>query len=764
MRFLALFLLGLCLAPAASASAPACDSATLACSNTEETRRQGLAECRRELDRANFQHKKIIRDMATAREKFLENYSKNLPKLCNLKAKVAGIAQGTNAGPETAKAVPADCGRFGEVNSISERAAKPLEQLESTASKALTDMKTAFKETAQTNIKRAQTANIEALRNEVLGIWGTVDMAKLGPRSPLPEAGTFPRLLHHWESELESVRRNQAFLDNRGLSGQQLADRCRSLQGTGNPENPKGPGTGGQSQMGSGGTENPAPPAKGAGTATGTDTTEESWFSRNSTALMVGTLGIGAATVAGVLYYQNQQNKKLSKDATAAVQEWATRSSEAAKEAEQRAKDRDEKSAKANVIDFDKSDLSPMEAGGKTLYFFPPVATLLDRIATNASAETVTPATTTCPAHIEMATNPAMIAGKDSCSAEKEALKELAKSGSICFEVQTPVEQLANLDPSEPDPLEMDKMEEILKLYGPALKRMQLFGAFQRQEYYDTLTSAIVKVRMDKIRETLEKRRSYFVTVNKNLLKGGDCFKGTAEEKRKAVTLYARAYDEVLALLYELGQIESLGVSRVLSEGNKLQARGKSIPKLPYPSLTESERAFLTTSLSGFLWRSRGGGIFHEPTNTNIRRVTFTLQPMSELARVNAGEKSSWLGTELWIKLFTPWGEYHDMGRKDGDKESDYQAMRSRGVEQVSGVASQAKSQGYDQTAILQSGPMMGDCYWYGYERAGTLKMGANLDNERPFQHAMVGPSQWGEFCTGLSFGYGLSRSLLLGR
>src|SRR6218665_3799162 len=103
MGFLALFLLGLSLAPApALAAAPACDGATLACSNSEETRNKGLAECRKELERANFHHKKLIQDMANARVKFLEGYSENLPKLCNLKAKAASIAHGTNAAPESA--------------------------------------------------------------------------------------------------------------------------------------------------------------------------------------------------------------------------------------------------------------------------------------------------------------------------------------------------------------------------------------------------------------------------------------------------------------------------------------------------------------------------------------------------------------------------------------------------------------------------------------------------------------------------------------
>lgn len=776
MGFLALFLLGLASAPSSWASDPGrCDKASLACGTAEETRQRGLAECRQNLLSANVQHQRLLPEVARSRLNFFDGYARELPKLCQLKSQVATIAQG----PANAAATPtaADCGRFNESRELSDRTAKPLEKLESEAAKALDTLKSKYKQNAKANIERASGPNVDALRPEVLGVWGTVEPAKLTAQSPIPPGGLIPGLLRNWEAELEAVRRNQAFLDNRGLSGQQLADRCKSLRTAGtDPKDPKANGQGGPAngndgnggdgsgRPGSGASTTPPPSGPGTETPNASGLGEESWLSRNSTMIAVGGLGVGAAAIAGVLYYKAQQDKKLSKDATIAVQDWTNRNPEEAKEAENRAKDRDEKSSKTDVVNLDTTDLTPMEAGGKTLHFFPPVAQLLDRIATSYPAGTVTPAVMNCPAHVDMFTSFPVIAGKDSCDNEKTALKEIVKTGSICVQVQTPVEFLANLDPSEPDPVEMDKMEEILKLYGPALKRMQLFGAFQRQDYYDILSSAIVKVRMEKVRETLEKRRGHFATINKNLLKGGDCFKGTAEEKQKAINLFTRAYDETLALLHELEQTESLGVSRVLAEGAKLQAAGRSLPKLPYPSLTESERAFLTTSISGFLWRSRGGGIFHDPTNTNIRRVTFTLQPMSELARVNAGEKSSWMGTELWMKLFKPWGEYHDLGRLDGDKETDYQSMKSRGVEQVSGLASQAKSQGYDQTAILQSGPMMGDCYWYGFERASTLQMGRHLDNERPFQHAIAAPSQWGEFCTGLNIGYGLSRSLLRGR
>jgi hypothetical protein len=178
----------------------------------------------------------------------------------------------------------------------------------------------------------------------------------------------------------------------------------------------------------------------------------------------------------------------------------------------------------------------------------------------------------------------------------------------------------------------------------------------------------------------------------------------------------------------------------------------------------DQDRIFLSTALGAFLWRARGGGLFHEPSNTNVRRLTFTHYPWEALGKVSGGDKAGWVGTKLWLELFSPWGKFHDMGRLPGnDKISDLKDMRDRGVDQLSGVRSTLKDGGFDVSRIDAAGPMMGDCYWYGWEKLEKIQMGVELDNQRPYQHAIAGPTQWGEFCTGASFGYAISRSMLDG-
>ncbi len=66
------------------------------------------------------------------------------------------------------------------------------------------------------------------------------------------------------------------------------------------------------------------------------------------------------------------------------------------------------------------------------------------------------------------------------------------------MEVQTPVEFFAALPPKQAESDKMGDIQEVLKIFGPALARAGLLGSFKKQSYYDRLSSVLVKVRLKK--------------------------------------------------------------------------------------------------------------------------------------------------------------------------------------------------------------------------------------------------------------------------
>lgn len=751
-----LFLL-LAFGPAASAwAALDCPVSKLSCSSLPKDRQDAEKQCNNFVQEANRAHIKFNQtNFVRTRAQFFKNFREKLHSLCSLKN-----ASATAVG--NVKPTAEDCSSNSELMQLGQAATTPEDVL-NRQKENFNQAKHSFLNDSRVNVQAGQqhlpAAEATSLQQENLALWGTQKTIELPPGSTLPQRGLYSSLLRLWEKELTTLGQNQTAAAQLAKSGADLKARCASLP----------PGEIAKAEV-EGGKKDPSlaeeldpnnPKADPSAAEKSAGEGEESWASRNKGLLIAGGLGVGAAAVVGAIFYKkNQDKKKLSSVTEQAVNNWENENKEKVEEIDKKVEENEKKQK-----DFDTGELETREVSGQTLKFFPHVAAFLDDVEKGVAGETITPAKTNCPAHEELMAGMPNLAPKDSfeCNEAQEAVKEIFKGGTACMEVQTPVEFFSILPVTKPELTKMGDLEEALKVYGPALVRMGLLGAFKKQSYYDRLSSVLVKVRIKTIREKLEKRQNFFLKANKDLMKGGKCLRGTPEDQKKAIDLFGRAHTETLALLHELEAIEIAGAKRAQEDLNKVVAKEGKRNELMYPSLTDQDRKFLATALGAFLWRSRGGGIFHEPTNTNIRRSMFTLLPWEPLGKVSGGSKASGFGGKLWAALFSPWGKFHDMGRLDGDKVSDLKEMRNRGVEQLSSIRSDLKSGGFDPNSVDVAGPMMGDCYWFGWEKLEKITMGVDLDNQRPYQHAIAGPTQWGEFCTGASFGYGMADAMLKG-
>jgi|GEM_PF-6431440 len=751
---------------------PGCSVAQLGCAMSTQQRQKAEVACIRHLRELNQWHSAYQQtEQLHSRQEFFRLFREKFQALCVLKAETK-VAVGKRPKP-----VKGDCGANGELQEISNAASTP-EQLLKRQNENFRLAKEQYVNRARANISFAVVRQPEnegaQLQAENISLWGASSLAELPAFStPIPKRGLFAAMMRLWEAELRSLNGNQEAIRSMGKNAEALREHCGSITGQ---KVVKGKGQG--APVGDNSTDTSAGNSRNEGasefrlggnsssTSTSTDTSEsegeKSWASENKGLLLLGGLGVGAAAVVGaILYKKNQDKQKLSAAASAAVNSWENQNPAVVAELVAKTEEKEK-----NLVKFgENKEPVEIEVSGHKLKFFPPIATLLQDTAAGAAGDTIVPAKMSCPVHEQLAASFPILNPKDSfeCNEAKEALKELFKGGTACVEVQRPVEFFASLDVAKVDVTKMNDLEEILKIYGPAMARMGLLGAFKKQSYYDRLSSVLVKLRIKSLTEKLEKRMNYFLKANKDLIKGGKCLAGTEEQKASAQELFGKGYQETLALLSELGAIESAGLKRAQEDRAKVVNAGFKRDELPFPAMSDDDRLFLSTALGGFLWRSRGGGVFHDPTNTNIRRTAFTLLPFEALGKLNAASKGTGLGAELWSGLFTPWGKFHDMGRLDGDKESDYTSMRERGTEQLSNMRGGITGGGFTPNYIDAAGPMMGDCYWYGWEKLEKVAMGVDLNNQPPYQHAIAGPTQWGELCTGGNFGFAMAASLLQG-
>lgn len=386
-----------------------------------------------------------------------------------------------------------------------------------------------------------------------------------------------------------------------------------------------------------------------------------------------------------------------------------------------------------------------LRAAGATLEFFPELAAALEDFAAKRPADAFPAPRLDCPQHERLSAGPAR------CGA-------VEATNSICREIRDPVGYFGALPPRTFEWSGVGDIEGMIRLVAPRIAAMDGAEPMFRREHAERLKPVLVKIRLPALRETIAARRAAVAELGKNPEAHASCL-ASAKVDLEGLSR------ELDSLETELERVERDGLRRAREDGERVARGGRRRDDLPFPSLTDEERRFLSFGLGAFMWSARGGGLFGKPGGTNRRRIAYTLIPMRAIARLNGGDRVSGLGTGLWLGLFRKWGIYQDMGRWPGgdDKWTDFAGMKRRGAFQVKFVLPQLRWRGYETRPVEDAGDMMAYCYWYGWERLEKTQMGMRIGAGTDYRPAAVWATGWGELCVGAAMGLGFSESLLGG-
>lgn len=363
--------------------------------------------------------------------------------------------------------------------------------------------------------------------------------------------------------------------------------------------------------------------------------------------------------------------------------------------------------------------------------FHPLVLELLNDVGAGKAAATLPAKPVPCASDELVAVQAAK-----TCRLPEKITKALAATEFHCRRVYEPLDMYGRLPPRLVEFSDTKSVPTMLKVFGIALTKTQLPGAFRRADFKTAADSVTRKVFADEFARGLGARAQALQQ---------------AQEACGIESTLAQAVQEI---------------KTAQKAHATAQASWKKIDNLPYPTLTRDERRLLAMYLSTMSWRSRGGGIYKKVPGvfaTQKLRVKYIWNAYTTiLDLLGSGKATSGMAFGLYTRGFRGWHDFWDMGTNDRHTlEEDFKLMTERGVYQTASAVATAQGYGIKTAPLAAAGARMGACYLYGWHAMPKVKPAWGPELEIPFKNIGGGPTQWGELCFGASLGLGLFETFL---
>lgn len=413
------------------------------------------------------------------------------------------------------------------------------------------------------------------------------------------------------------------------------------------------------------------------------------------------------------------------------------------------------------------SRMVTMQSDQVTLYVWPEIAAMMQRIETAANAAPMTwPLTsTTCTGHVAFGAPPVLAANPSAaCHAADTRIRTALADFGACADVEFPELYALAFNPANA----RDTSDDLVEMIGQAGQAWTHAPAPQvgllPTDFVPTLRTILAKLRHGALMQHLATARAAYEQARTELTTNASCF-DTGVAATAATQLQTMQAELDTAASY-LAQLQTSGTAASAQEGVCLAANARVRPTLSYPSLTRAEREFIAFWIGGTYWRMRGGGLI-PLGSTQDARTYFVTKAFGVIGRLLGGDDGADVSPRLYLPLVLQgWGEWMDMGTTQGgdDRYSDLVGMTKRGEYQVNGAVSALKGKGYDTLDLTVSGLMMGPGYFRGYYPNASFRYAAQLQPQPPYSDGISGPTAIGEFSFGASLGLGLAHTLLAGK
>ena len=309
--------------------------------------------------------------------------------------------------------------------------------------------------------------------------------------------------------------------------------------------------------------------------------------------------------------------------------------------------------------------------------------------------------------------------------------------------------------------------------------------------WVQTLRSVLWKLRASPT-PRVATARAALTSAQMTLTTQASCFDVTKANLLR--TQLGQMVTELGAIEQHVAQVVSSGTATATQQAQCLQARGRTRPALPYPSLTDEEREFIGYWLGGVFWRLRGGGLI-VLGQTQSARTFYARRPFREIARIANGTAVAQNAADsIYCGLFDGWGSWFDMGtyhnasapaEDNQDTYYDLVQMTDRGRQHVAdfpltstscyvqGVSFSVnkspeeylRDANYDSLGFYAAGLEFGPCYLYSLNPHKNFNYYTETQAPAPYSAMFQAPAftAIGEFCVGAALGSSLVRSLLNG-
>jgi hypothetical protein len=410
----------------------------------------------------------------------------------------------------------------------------------------------------------------------------------------------------------------------------------------------------------------------------------------------------------------------------------------------------------------DEYRLTEIQLVDSRLHFFPEIADLLTRAATRTEkAEREKPGVETCKSHLDfdahLITN--ISTARQCANFRDDVQNTFSGFQKVCLYATEAERFVAEHHPGEVDFFEMMSLEGAIATAGEALSHIDFPSALITDDFHKTTRQIIAKIRFAKLTSDIDSQLQNYNHLLKQLKTKQQCLSGGPSDTLEgAVHLLI---EELQSAKADLQELDRLGRGQAELDRQMVLNRGRFREILPYPSLTDSERQFLSMYFGAVFWRMRGGGLI-KLSGTQHARIEFNLFPMMIIGNLNGGSSGSSAGQSIFTHIFKGWSQFMGMGPiGDPKRIANLIGMTNRGRYQVEGAATTLKENGYDDTDLQAGGSQMGACYLYSWDRLNGIRIGDPIP--APYWAFIDGPTSWGELCAGASISLGLSKSLLNG-
>ncbi|KHD90040.1 MAG: hypothetical protein OM95_00530 [Bdellovibrio sp. ArHS] len=407
-----------------------------------------------------------------------------------------------------------------------------------------------------------------------------------------------------------------------------------------------------------------------------------------------------------------------------------------------------------------------VETSDVKLVMFTEIAEMLERTTQPDWSVVPSPYERSCQAHLQKNhfAVPALASFEPRCVNINSQLAAFFSSESLksCRYTYLPEAFVEERAPGSVREEDLENLEGLLAVPLEALRRIPSPTNLMTPEQKNQLREIIVKVRAQKLRGLVAAERTRLEGVLSSLEMTDGCY---AEDDRKLIyTKIHDLYQEVTQAGNYIQNLETQGQAQALADSQRIRNAGKQRATLPFPTLTDKDRQFISMYLGGIYWRMRGGGLVSEPQGTQKTRYWYNYLPMKMIGYINGGSDGEEAGQLMFLQIFQGWGEWMDMGRTAGGNDAYYDLtyMTDRGVDQVKPLMSSLALKGYESADLAIGGMQMGVCYYFAWDRLPRFLLGADLT--APYAGFIDGPTAVGELCTGASISLGLSKTLLNGK